>query len=223
MVAIEDLAVAHVEDTVGDGGGLGVVGDHEDGLVEIAAGASEHVEDGVGVLGVQVTGGLVGKHDGGMGDEGAGDGDALLLTAGELVGTVVEAAGKAEEASEVVEKRAVEGLAGFGDVVRDLDIAHGGEGGQEIEALEDEADAGATEPGALRVGEPGELGAFDRNGAGGGLGEAAEDVEEGGFAGAGRSDDGDELAGHPRKDRRCGGRGQRACRSDRSCRGREPR
>ena len=42
---VGDFAVAHVEDAVCDLGGLGVVGDHEYGLVELAAGGAEHVED----------------------------------------------------------------------------------------------------------------------------------------------------------------------------------
>jgi len=191
----DDFAVAHGEGAVGDGGGFGVVGDHEDGLVELAAGLAEHGEDGIGVFRIEVAGGLVGEDDGRVGDEGAGDGDALLLAAGELVGAVVEAAGEAEEAGKAVEEGVIEGLSGLGDVVGDLDVAHGGEGGEEVEALEDEADAGAAEPGAIGVGEAGELDAADGDGAGGGGGEAAEDVEEGGFAGAGRADDGDELAG----------------------------
>ena len=141
-----------MQDAVGDLGGLGVVGDHEDGLVELAAGGAEHGEDGVGVLGVEVAGGLVGEDDGGAGDEGAGDGDALLLAAGELVGAVVEAALDVEQVGEVVEEdwSVLEGLAEGGDVVGDLDVAHGGEGGQEVEALEDEADLGAAHLGALR-------------------------------------------------------------------------
>ena len=105
---VGDFAVAHVEDAVGDLGGLGVVGDHQDGLVELAAGGAEHFEDGVGVFGVEVAGGLVGEDDGGAGDEGAGDGDALLLAAGELVGAVIEAAVDAEQVGEVVEEGLVE-------------------------------------------------------------------------------------------------------------------
>ena len=77
----------------------------------------------------------------------------------------------------------------------DFDVAHGGEGGEKVEALEDEADLGAAHFGALGVGEFGEVGAVDEDRAGGGVGEAAEDVEEGGFSGAGGADDGDELAG----------------------------
>ena len=34
---MSDFAVAHVKDAIGDLGGLGVVGNHEDGLVEVAA------------------------------------------------------------------------------------------------------------------------------------------------------------------------------------------
>ena len=40
-------------------------------------------------MGVEIAGGFVGEDDFGVGDDGAGDGDALLLAAGELVGVVV--------------------------------------------------------------------------------------------------------------------------------------
>ena len=58
---VGDLAVAHVENAVGDLCGLGVVGDHEDGLVELAAGLAEHLEDSVGVFGVEVAGGSLAR------------------------------------------------------------------------------------------------------------------------------------------------------------------
>ena len=169
LLNVGDSSVAHVEDAVGDLGGFGVVGDHEDGLVELAAGGAEHLEDGVGVFGVEVAGGLVGEDDGGAGDEGAGDGDTLLLASGELVGAVVETFADAEEAAEVVEEAAVEGLGGagaeVGDLVSNLDVAHGGEGGEKVEALEDEADLRAAHFGALGVGEAGEVGSVDLDGA----------------------------------------------------------
>ena len=196
---VGDLAVAHVEDAVCDLGGLGVVGDHEDGLVELATGFAEHLKDGVGVFGVEVAGGFVGEDDGGTVDEGAGDGDSLLLAAGELVGAVVESALDAEHVGEVIQEGLVEfspgGRAESGDVVGDFNVAHGREGGEKVEALEDEADLGAAHSGALGVGEFGEVCAVDEDRAGGGVGEAAEDVEEGGLSGAGGADNGDELAG----------------------------
>ena len=82
-----------------------------------------------------------------------------------------------------------------GDVVGDLDVAHCGEGGQEIETLEDEAYLGAAGARSLCVGEGGEVDAVDKDGAGGSSSESAEDVEKCGFAGARRADDGDELTG----------------------------
>ena len=71
-----------------------------------------------------------------------------------------------------------------GDVVGDFDVAHGGEGRQQIEALEDEAYLGAAHFGAFGVGEFGEVGTVDQHRATGGVGQAAEDVEEGRLAGA---------------------------------------
>ena len=79
---MSDFAVAHVEDAIGDLGGFWVVGDHENSLVELAAGFVEHLEDGIGVFGVEVARGLVGEDDGGAVDEGTSDGYALLLATG---------------------------------------------------------------------------------------------------------------------------------------------
>ena len=56
----------------------------------------EERHDLVAGLGVEVAGGFVGEDDGGLVDEGAGDGDALTLTAGELVGLVHHAAAEAD-------------------------------------------------------------------------------------------------------------------------------
>src|SRR6185437_10497842 len=78
--------------------------------------------------------------------------------------------------------------------VGDLDVGAGGEGGEQVEFLEDEADAGAAHARAFSVTEGGEVGSANEDAAGGGAGESAEEVEEGGFAAAGGSDDGDELA-----------------------------
>ena len=68
--------------------------------------------------------------------------------------------------------------------------------------------------------EGGEVDAIDEDGAGGGPGEAAEDVEEGGFAGAGGADDSDELAGSDGEVDLAKGGDFELCRSDRSCRDR---
>ncbi len=197
---VDDLAVAHGEDAVCDLGGLWVVGDHEDSLVELTAGVSEHVEDSVGVFRVEVTGGLVGEDDGGAVDEGTSDGNALLFSAGEFVGAVFETTGDTEEIGEVVKQGTVEhwlrGCSEVGDIVSDLDITHGGEGGKQVEPLKDEADLSAAHPGALGVGELGEVHAVDQDGARSGVGETTEDMEEGRFAGSGGAHNSDELPRH---------------------------
>ena len=69
-----------------------VVGDHADGgtaLMDVA----EEIHDRVAIFGVEVPGGLIGKENHGVADESACDGDALLLTAGELGGVMLGAVG----------------------------------------------------------------------------------------------------------------------------------
>src|SRR5215213_8835117 len=49
-----NLAVAHLDDAAAHGGGLRVVRDHDDGLVEAVVQFLKHVEHDGGVLGVEV-------------------------------------------------------------------------------------------------------------------------------------------------------------------------
>ena len=55
----------------------------------------------IGGVGVEVPGRLVRQQQRRMVDEGAGDGEALLLAAGELVGEVLDLVGEADEAQGV--------------------------------------------------------------------------------------------------------------------------
>src|SRR5258708_38627978 len=69
-----------------------VVGDHADGgaaLMDVA----EKVHYGVAIFGIAISGRLIGKENHGIADESAGDGNALLLTGGELRGGVVSTMG----------------------------------------------------------------------------------------------------------------------------------
>jgi hypothetical protein len=54
-------------------------------------------------------------------------------------------------------------VAQIGDVVRNLDIAHGRERGQKIEPLKDEADLGPPHPGAFAVVERGKVRPVDKD------------------------------------------------------------
>ena len=84
----DDFAVGE-GDLAGDAAGeFVVVGDHEDGLA-LAHHVFEEAEDRVGSAGVEVAGGLVGDEDGRVIGHGAGDGNALLLAAGDFAGQLV--------------------------------------------------------------------------------------------------------------------------------------
>ena len=63
-------------------GGVRIVRHHHDRLAEILVELRKHGQDVLRGGGVEVAGGLVGEDQGRVGDDGAGDGDALLLPAG---------------------------------------------------------------------------------------------------------------------------------------------
>ena len=188
-----NLAVAHEEDASGNGRGLWIMGDHEGGLAQFAIGPDQHLENGFGVSCVQVAGWLVREHDCRAGNEGAGNGYTLLLAATQFRGPVIEPPLDGKQMAEVVKVFQVQRLFAPADGVGNLNVAHGGEGGQQVELLEDKSDAVFAQPGSLRVVEGGKIDAIDDHTPAGGLGEPAEQVEKGGFARTGRPYDGHKL------------------------------
>ena len=70
-----------MDGAVGEGGELLVVGNDDEGLAETVAEVEEELVELLLVMRVERAGGLVGEDDGGVVDEGAGHGDALLLAA----------------------------------------------------------------------------------------------------------------------------------------------
>src|ERR671916_708188 len=108
----DDAAVGQEQDAVGAGRRARVVRDHDRRLaVELdrLAQQRQHLVPG---LRVEVAGRLVGEQDGRLGDQRAGDRDALLLAAGQLRRTVVAAVVEAHALEQGVERRAVDLLAG---------------------------------------------------------------------------------------------------------------
>lgn len=94
FVAVDAEAVAHADVT---GSGLGYfvfVGDDDEGHAVLFLDADEHFHDAGGVDTVKIAGGLVGQQDGGFVGKGTGDGYALALSSGKLVGILMEAAFK---------------------------------------------------------------------------------------------------------------------------------
>ena len=76
----------------------------------------------------------------GLAGQRPGDGDALLLAAGQLGRPVLEAVAEADGVDDAVEPRLV-GLAA-GERQRQRDVLGGGQRRDQVERLEDEADAG---------------------------------------------------------------------------------
>jgi len=82
---VEDEAVAHRDDPIAGGADLRVVSDDEQRLATLAVEATEQAEHLGGAGGVKVAGRLVAEHEPRFVDQCAGNGDALLLAARELV------------------------------------------------------------------------------------------------------------------------------------------
>ena len=181
-----DHAAAHLVDH------LAVVGDDEHGR----AGAVDPVEqlhDPDRRLGVEVAGRLVGEQKRRVVDERAGDRDALLLAARELVGVVVDLRLQADQPEDLghlaadLRARLADHLQRVGDVV-----VHGAVR-EQLEVLEHGPDP-APQVGRAVGGHRVDVLAGDLDGAGGGLDLADQHLDQRRLAAAGRAGDEGELA-----------------------------
>jgi hypothetical protein len=91
------LALLEVKGSIGDGGGLGVVGDHHDGFAVVLGEGGEEGENGAGGFAIEVAGGFIGDEEFGVVHDGPSDGDPLFLAAGKFGGAVLGAIGKPHE------------------------------------------------------------------------------------------------------------------------------
>ena len=123
-----------------------VVGDHDDRLAAAsstqARSRAEHLVRGRGVEGA---GRLVGQDDGGVGDQRPGDRDALLLAAGELRGQAPAPSPRPTCSSSA--RTRFRSTRCPASRIGQPDVLLGGEVGHQVEALEDEPDPLAAEPG----------------------------------------------------------------------------
>jgi len=144
VVLFDDLAFIHEDDAVGDlAGEAHFVGDSNHGFALFGQGDHD-IQDFADHFGVEGGGGFVEEHDVGALAERPGDGDALLLPAGELVGVFVGLIGDVDPLQEVHGglDRLLLGLfvdpdRGEGEVFQDRQV------GEEVEVLEDHGDVGA--------------------------------------------------------------------------------
>ena len=115
------------------------MGDDDDGhalFVQLL----EDTHDIFAGLRVQGAGRFVGQQQTGAVDQGTGNGDALLLTAGEFIGAVVGAFPQADTGERF--QRHLGGVAGrdAGVEERQLNLTLGAGAGEQVKALEDETD-----------------------------------------------------------------------------------
>ncbi len=135
-----ELAVADPHDPAGRIGDGVLVGDQHDRATR----GMQLVEQREQVLGgprVEVAGRLVGEQQGGIRDQRAGNRDALLLAAGQLAGSVLDAVGEADPIECGKRPDLPLGATDAGVAQRQLDVAQGGHRGQQVELLEDKPDA----------------------------------------------------------------------------------
>ena len=144
-------------------------------------------------IGVQVRERLVEEHDRGGGGEGAREGHALLLAAGELVRV---ASGEASEPDQVDDLGDPIAAGGPGQAEAHV-VAHGQVREQGV-VLEHDADAALL--GRHRVARPGHEAAAQRDGARVRGLEARDEAQRGGLAAARGAEQGQDLAlGHPER------------------------
>src|ERR1043166_8459011 len=177
-----------------EGGRLRIVCHHDDGLANLAAERLENVQDLLGGMRVQITGGLVGDDQPGVSHQGPGNGRALFLAPGELFGQVFAPVGQTDEFKGRVALLTPSSGAEMGQEQRQLHVLESRQNRDEIEGLEDKPHVLIPPIGQVRFTEPGEIDILHLAGAAGRPINACDDVKQRGFARAGRSHEGQEFA-----------------------------
>jgi len=163
--------------------------------VQLAVDLGQQLQYLRGGLRIERAGGLVAEQDARLGSQRAGDADALLLATGELrrifACVVLEA--------DALEQRGDAGVdlaarANAGQAQRHGDVVRHGLGHQQVEVLEDHADALAETPQAVGV-QRGDIFTVDQNAPAGRLFQAIDQAQQRALAGAGMADQAEYLAG----------------------------
>ena len=174
----DDPTVGHADAAARLGGDAWIVGHEHDRLAMVGDDRSEQFDDTARVLGIEGSGRLVGKDDRRRGDQRPGDRSALLLTAGEGIGTVVGAVPHADGLERGAGSRVTAGLGDAVEHQRQADILDQRQFGEEVVTLEDEADPAPPDNRQVVVAEGGQIDPLEDHLPGGRPGDATEKVEE---------------------------------------------
>jgi hypothetical protein len=189
----DNLAIPHMDDAISEARRFWIVGDHHDGLTEIFVGLAQHVENDVGILGIQVSGRFVGEHDGRFVDECSGQRYALLFSARQLRWTMWQPVCEPQQSDDAIEV----GWIAFripSDVLRDINVGLSAQCRQQVEFLKNESDLSLSHSGSLSVGEAGKIRAVDLDSALISPRQATQQIEKSRLAASGRANDAYELA-----------------------------
>ena len=190
--AVDDEAVAHVQDAMSVRGRFRIMRDHHDGLAQISIELAKEAENALGTFRVEIARGLVRENDFRLADNGAGKSDALLFAAGKLRGLVLQALAETKKIGDHVKAVRVEAISV--NMLRERDIVIGVERGEQIESLEHEADFVAAKQGSGGVAHRREIISIEKHAAASGLRQTANHMQHGRFPAARRTHDGDELS-----------------------------
>jgi len=188
----QDLAVPHFHDPMRVRRRLGVVGDHDHGLVEPEVEIPEHRQDDLRVHGIEIACGFIREDESGPVDERPGERHSLLFAARQLQRFVVHLVLQAQNAEDLLHGVGVVRPVAA-DLARQLEVLPGGDRREQIEPLEDKTDLGPADLGPLAVRAAGQIPVLDQDVAGCRTEQAAHDVQQGGFATTRRPHDGDEF------------------------------
>ncbi len=193
MALFDDLALIQDVDAVGAADGAETVGD-DDGGASVEETFEGLLDLGFGD-GIDIGGGFIQDEDAGGGEHGAGDADELALAEGEIDAAFLNA-------GLVAIRQGADKIVGVGLAGDFLNLLRGGGGqavadifgdgaGEEEGHLGDDADL-AVEGG---LGDGANVDVVDEDGAFGDFVETGDEVGDGGFTGAGGTDDGDDFGG----------------------------
>ncbi len=171
-----------------------IVGDHDDGRSFLVHPGKKVHDPGSGHR-IEVAGRFVAEEEVGVVDECPGNGDPLLLAAGELARLVgIKPLFKPDRCKHL--ERPLPGVAlPAPEDHRVLDVLDRREERDQVEVLEDEPDVIPPQQGQLVVVHDADPRAADVYVAGSRDVERSHDIQQGGLPGAGRPHDGDELPG----------------------------
>ena len=96
LISDKILAIFHAYNTMSMGCDVGFVGDDDDFCLASAVQFFKKREDFIAGFGVEIAGRFVSEKDGRVVDQGASNGDALFLAAGELIGAMLHALREAD-------------------------------------------------------------------------------------------------------------------------------